>query len=371
MEQPHAAFFSQMSAALFPFGLGSDNHSGVHPRILAAIEKVNDGFAASYGTDPVTDEAVRIFRQHFGPQTSAYFVFNGTAANVLAISPFVRSHHAIICSSVAHIHVDECAAPEKMLGAKLLIVPNTPGDQGKITPERIEPLLIRKGDQHFAQAKVVSITQPTELGTVYSHEEMAKLVEFCAKHDLWLHVDGARFINAAIRLNCELKDVARGADSISFGGTKNGLVFGEAVLFVSERACKAAADFAFTRKQMMQLPSKTRFIAAQFIEFLGSSLWREIAAHSIQQATHLRKGLEELRDLAKDQIQFTQPTQSNAVFVIFERSLEKQIKNAAFFYVWDEHSRECRLMTSWRTKPDDIQSVLAAARKHMEKGEAT
>lgn len=371
MEQPQAAFFSDINAARFPFGLGSDNHSGAHPRILSTLAKVNEGFAASYGTDIVTEEAVRIFREHFGPETEAFFVFNGTAANVLAISPMVRSHNAVICSSFAHIQVDECGAPEKFLGVKLITVPSVPGDLGKISPERIEPLLIRKGDQHFVQAKVVSITQPTELGTVYSKEEIAALVEFCSKHGLWLHVDGARFVNAAIALNCELKDVARGADSISFGGTKNGLVFGEAVLFVSDRARKIASDFAFTRKQMMQLPSKTRFIAAQFVEFLGTTLWKEIAKQAVHRAAELRRGLEELQSRSNARIEFTQPTQSNAVFAIFERKLEKQIKKAAFFYVWDEHSREVRLMTSWRTTSEEIQNVLSIARRHLQQESTT
>ncbi|CAN5529172.1 low specificity L-threonine aldolase [soil metagenome] len=367
MNQPTAAFFSSTpdSASRFPFGLGSDNHSGAHPRILRALNLVNEGFAASYGTDVVTEEAVRLFRSHFGPQTEAHFVFNGTAANVLAIAPFVRSHNAVICSTYAHIHVDECGAPEKLLGTKLVTIPSEVGDEGKITPEKIAPFLVRKGDQHFVQAKVVSITQPTELGTVYTRSEIANLVSFCAKHDLWLHVDGARFVNAAISLGCDLKDVAAGADSISFGGTKNGFVFGEAVLFVSDRARKAAAEFSFMRKQMMQLPSKTRFIAAQFVEFLGTDLWKEIATHAIDRASQLRRGLEELKARAGDKIEFTQATQANAIFVIFERTLEKRLKQAAFFYVWDEFTREVRLMTSWRTTEADIENVLSVARNHL------
>lgn len=370
--EPRADFFRRLSSEEagrhFPFGLGSDNHSGVHPRILKTFERVNDGFAPSYGTDPVTAEAITVFRTHFGQDVDVHFCFNGTAANVLAVAPFLRSHNSIICSQFAHIHVDECGAPEKFLGVKLVPVPAVPGDQAKITPESIAPFLIRKGDQHFSQPKVVSITQPTELGTVYSRAEIQRLVDYCAKHDLWLHVDGARFINAAIHLQCDLAGVARGADSVSFGGTKNGLVFGEAVLFLSDRAKRAASEFSFLRKQMMQLPSKTRFIAAQFIEFLGTDLWREIATHSCAEATRLRAGLEAIQLKFPDAIQFTQLTQSNAVFAIFERSLEKKIKNSAFFYVWDEATRECRLMTSWRTQQTDIEEVLKVAASEASRG---
>lgn len=355
-----APFFRTLNESRFPFGLGSDNHSGAHPRILKTIDLVNTGFAPSYGTDDVTNEAIRIFRSHFGVKTDVHFCFNGTAANILALAPMVRSYNAIICTDIAHIQVDECAAAEKLLGTKLLTVPH---QNGKLSPSQIEPLLIRRGDQHFVQAKVVSITQPTELGTVYSKQEIADLVAFCRQHGLWLHVDGARFINAATALDCQLADVAIGADAISFGGTKNGLIFGEAVLFVSDRAREAAADFAFVRKQLMQLPSKTRFIAAQFIELLGTELWKEISSNACARARELRGGLEGLR--AGDAIRFTQPTEANAIFAIFEKSLEKVLKNAAFFYVWDEHTRECRLMTSWNTTSEDIARVLKTASAHV------
>ena len=351
----------QARVDLFPFGLGSDNHSGTHPRIFKTLEVVNHGFTPSYGTDPVTIEAIRVFRSHFGALTDVHFCFNGTACNILGLAPLVRSFNSITCTDVAHIHVDECAAAEKLLGTKLLTIATK---DGKLKPEMIEPLLIRRGDQHFAQAKVVSITQPTELGTLYTRDEIAKLVAFCAKHDLFLHVDGARFINAASALGCELHDVAKGADVISFGGTKNGLMFGEAVLFLSEKARAAAKDFAFIRKQLMQLPSKTRFIAAQFVELLGTDLWREISSNSRERAKELRSGLEALSSDG-GAVQFTQETEANAVFAIFGDGLEKAIKKSAFFYVWDENTRECRLMTTWSTTKQDIAMVLEAARSHL------
>ncbi len=360
-----APFFQKLESSKFPFGLGSDNHSGVHPRILKTLELANVGFAPSYGTDIVTEEAIRIFREHFGAKTEAYFCFNGTAANVLSIAPLVRSHHSVICSDAAHIHVDECAAPEKMLGTKLTIVPVTENHGAKLSPEHLEPYLIRRGDQHFAQIKVVSITQPTELGTVYSKSEMSALREFCDRHDLWLHVDGARFINAAASRGESLQALSLGADSLSFGGTKNGLMFGEAVLFLSDRAREAAKDFPFIRKQMMQLPSKTRYIAAQFIELLGTDLWKEISQHAVLQARRLREGLESLSLKHPGKIQFTQKTEANAVFVIFESKLEKVLKKSAFFYVWNEHTREVRLMTSWSSSPGDIDAFLETARTHL------
>lgn len=367
MNEPQAAFFKELQDNAFPFGLGSDNHSGAHPRILKAIESVNRGFAPSYGTDIVTDEAIRIFRSHFGAQTEVHFCFNGTAANVLALAPLVQSFNSIVCSEMAHINVDECAAGEKLLGTKLITIP-TP--DAKITPAMIEPHLIRRGDQHFAQVKAVSITQPTELGTMYSREEIAALVKFCAKHDLWLHVDGARFINSATKMSCSLREACEGVDALSFGGTKNGLLFGEAVLFLSDKARKASRDFPYIRKQFMQLPSKTRYISAQFVELLGTDLWKEISRHSLDRAEELRQGLEKIRTEsanAANQIRITQRSLSNVVFVIFDRAIEKAVKKSAFFYVWDEETRECRLMTSWNTTKADISSLLELIRSEVSK----
>lgn len=365
-----APFFKNIDSSRFPFGFGSDNHSGVHPRVLKTLELANLGFAPSYGTDLLTEEAIRIFREHFGAETEVHFCFNGTAANVLALAPLVRSHHSIVCSDSAHIHVDECAAPERLLGTKLTVVPVTEKHGAKLSPEKIEPFLIRRGDQHFAQIKAISITQPTELGTVYSKTEMNALREFCDRHGLWLHVDGARFINAAASLDLSLEDLSRGADSLSFGGTKNGLMFGEAVLFLSPRAREASKDFPFVRKQWMQLPSKTRFISAQFIELLGTDLWKEISQHAISQARRLREGLETLRAAHPGKIEFTQETQANAVFAIFESRLERALKKSAFFYVWNEHTREVRLMTSWASSRADIDVFLDQAQRHLETSES-
>ncbi len=341
----------------FPFGLGSDNHSAVHPRILQAISDVNFGFAPSYGTDLVTREADKLFQTEFG-LSSVFFCFNGTAANVLAIGTLIERHEAVICSQHAHIAVDECAAPESLLGCKLITVASP---DAKLTPEMIQPLLIRRGDQHFAQPRLVSITQPTELGTLYSSSELATLRAFCDRHGLWLHVDGARLVHAAAQLG-GLKQACLGADAVSFGGTKNGLLFGEAVLFLSSRARERAKNFPYFRKQLMQLPSKTRFLSAQFQCFLENRFWQELSQHSLKMAKKLRDGLEEAAKLGAP-IQFTQETQSNAVFAIFGEQLEKALKDEAFFYIWDEHTREARLMTSWSTKDSDIERVILRAKQ--------
>lgn len=334
----------------FAFSLGSDNHSGVHPRILNAIAAINTGCAPSYGTDPVTTEAIQVFKRHFGSHIDVHFCFNGTAANVLALAPLLKPHHSLLASEHAHVNVDECSAPERHLGLKIIPIPNR---DGKLTPNQLEPYLIRRGDQHFSQVRGVSITQPTELGTLYSLAEIAAISMFCKKHDLWLHIDGARFANAAERLGVSFSDLTEGADVLSFGGTKNGLLFGEAVLFISDAARRAAVDFPYIRKQLMQLPSKTRFIAAQFIEYLGTDLWLEIAKNACERAYELSLGL------AHDsRIRVTQDVQSNAVFAVIDRPLMKRLRDAAFFYVWNEKTNECRLMTSWSTDKQQIEEFL-------------
>lgn len=360
------AFLNSLKAERdFPFSLGSDNHAGVHPRILASLATVNDGFAPSYGTDLVCTEAENAFRALFGSKTEVHFCFNGTAANVLSLSLLVRPHHTILMSNHAHLFVDECGAGERLLGAKLIAIPTQDADGAKLSPAALEPYVIRRGDQHFSQVAAVSITQPTELGTLYSKDELQAIVAYCRQNNLWLHMDGARFILAAAgsarsleEAKQRLRDLTDGVDVLSFGGTKNGLLFGEAVVFLSDRAREANRDFRYSRKQLMQLPSKTRFIAAQFLELVGTSLWFEIASHSCQLARRLREGLTGLPG-----VEITQPSQANAVFAIFPRELEKRLRDAAFFYVWNEHTRECRLMTSWQTSTKDVDDFIAIARK--------
>ena len=325
---------------------GSDNHSGVHPQILQALIRANEGHAPSYGTDETTVEAQELFRQHFGP-CETFFVFNGTAANVLCIKSLLKSFESVICSEEAHINVDECGAPEAIAGCKLIPVPS---QNGKITPQSIKPFLIRQGDQHMSQVKMISITQPTELGTVYSLEEMKNISDLCKEYNLFFHVDGARFIHATQYLKASFKELSTdlGVDALSFGGTKNGLLFGEAVILFNEQAAK---NFKYIRKQNMQLPSKMRFLSAQFIELLSNDLWKEISFQEHQRALEL---FEVVKDV--ERIEITQPVQSNAVFPKVPQSWIKPLKKEGFFYVWDERQWILRWMMSFNTTSEDVQS---------------
>ena len=332
-------------------GFGSDNHAGAHPRILEAIARANDGHQPAYGTDVYTQKAIELFREILkAPNAEVFFVFNGTAANVLALSPFLRPFHSVIVSSHAHLHMDECGAPERNLGSKLIVVPSR---DAKLTPEMIEPYLIRRGDQHFSQVRAISITQPSEVGTVYELSEIARLSEFARREKLVLHLDGARLVNAAAALGCSLAEIVEGCDAVSFGGTKNGLLFGEAIVFPNPSA-QVREEIKYQRKQLMQLPSKTRFIAAQFLEFLGTDLWLENARHANAMARYLAEGLAK-----SPHATITQATRANGVFVRFPKKLVAKLREQAFFYVWDESTFECRLMTSWDTTPDDIDRFLA------------
>lgn len=332
-------------------GFGSDNHSGVHPRILQAIEAANSGHAPSYGTDRLTEKALALFKDLLGPTAEPFFVFNGTAANVLSLSALLKPHHAVLVSESAHLQNDECNAPERHLGAKLISVP-TP--DGKLRPEELDRYLVRRGDQHAAQVHAVSITQSTELGTVYTLDEIRALGEFARRERLYFHMDGARLVNAAASLGCGFREMTTdcGVDVVSFGGTKNGLLFGEAVVFLRPGL---SADFKYVRKQLMQLPSKTRFVSAQFLEFLGTDLWLKNARHANEMAKRLSEGLQQ-----SPYAEVTQQTQANAVFVKLPKSLVARLREVAFFYVWNERSFECRLMTTWDTTPEDIDRFLEA-----------
>ncbi len=327
----------------FKPGFGSDNHSGVHPAVFQAMSEVNVSHASSYGSDEITAQAEKIFRSHFGEMTKTFFVFNGTAANVLGLQTLVKPYQAILCSDVAHLNLDECGAPEKHLGCKLIPVPTT---DAKLTPELLEVLLIRRGDQHAAQIKAISITQPTELGTVYSVNEIKALSEFAKKQGLFLHMDGSRLVNAAASLGVGLDEITvkAGVDVVSFGGTKNGLLFGEAVLFFNGKHCE---DFKYIRKQGLNLPSKTRFLAAQFLAFLGSGLWRENATHALKMAQLLEQEIKEL-------VHITQKVQSNAVFALIPKEIVSRLREKYFFYIWDEHRFEARLMMSFDTQREDV-----------------
>lgn len=321
---------------------GSDNHAGVHPQIMEAMVALNTGYAPSYEMDSISQELKKVLKVTLGCYNS-HIVFNGTAANVLSLATSIRPHHSVLCTDVAHLHQDECGAPEKLIGCKLVLAAH---DQGKLSVKDIEDQWIRRGDQHASQLKAVSITQPTEYGTVYSLDEMKAIRHACDQKNLILHIDGARLANATVFLNCSLKEIVQLGHVVSFGGTKNGLLGGDLVLVNSK---EIDTDFKFLRKQTCQLPSKTRFIASQFLTYLSHNLWQSIASHQCQMAILLAEQLKTLPS-----VKITQPVQSNAVFCILPKKVIKPLKEEFFFYVWNEHTFECRLMTSFATRNEDV-----------------
>ena len=326
-------------------GFASDNNSGIHPNILKAIEQANTAHAIAYGDDELTQAAQQKFKTHFGENAETFFVFNGTAANVLSLKAATQSFNAIICSELAHINVDECCAPEFFTGCKLLVCHTV---DGKITIPEIKKHLHGIGSQHHAQPRVVSISQPTELGTVYSPEEIKNIAQFAHENDMLLHVDGARLANAAAALNMKFAEFTTdvGVDVLSFGGTKNGMMYGEAIVFLNK---KLTENFMYKRKQAMQLASKMRFVSAQFIAYLSNNQYIETATHSNRMAKLLEEKIKEI-----PQIRITQRVESNAVFAIIPKNICEDLKKEYFFYLWDEDNFEARWMCSFDTTESDI-----------------
>jgi threonine aldolase len=326
-------------------GFGSDNHAPVHPQVLQFLTHVNDGHQPSYGTDPWTAQAIEKFKIAFGSQAEVFFVFNGTACNVSALRALVRPYQAVFCTDVSHLQNDECGAPEFFAGCKLITVP---AQNGKLRVEDLERAFIRRGDQHHSQIQALSLTQPTELGTVYSIQEMKDLIAWAQSKKLYVHIDGARLSNAAFFLKKSFQEITTdlGVDIVSFGGTKNGLMMGEAVVILNPHLAK---DFQYIRKQSGQLPSKSRYIAAQFLAYFEQDLWEGIAAHGHDMAQLLYQ-----QSLSIPGVEITQTPQSNAVFARIPQSWIKKLRQDYFFYVWDEATFECRWMTSWDTQPEDI-----------------
>ena len=326
-------------------GFASDNNSPIHPAILEAMVRANVGHALAYGEDAWTERAQAAFKAHFGQQAEVFLVFNGTGANVLALAALTRPHHAVVCTRTAHINMDECAAPERFTGCKLLDVA-TP--DGKLTPALVEEELEGLGDQHRAQPHVVSLSQSTELGTVYTPEEVRALSDFAHGRGMKLHMDGARLANAAAGLGVPLRGLTTdcGVDVLSFGGTKNGLMGGEAVVFLDPGL---AEDFMFVRKQGMQLASKMRFLAAQFEALLAEDLWLKNARQANAMAALLA------REAAKvPGVRVTRPTQANAVFAALPAGVIPVLQAYSFFYVWDEAVPEVRWMASYDTTEEDV-----------------
>ncbi len=328
-------------------GFASDNNAGVHPDILSAFAKVNDGHVIAYGDDPYTGKAIAELREIFGQEIEAYFVFIGTAANVLGLSTVTQSYNAVICPDTAHINVDECGAPEKFSGCKLLTC-NTP--DGKLSVDMIKSHMHGIGFEHHVQPRVVSITQATELGTIYTIDEIREIASYTHEQGMLLHMDGARISNAAVSLNCGLYEMTGGAgvDVLSFGGTKNGMMYGEAIIFFNSSLCE---DFKYRRKQGMQLASKMRYIAAQFSAFLENDLWKENARHANLMAQKLYAAVKAIPG-----VEITRPVESNAVFAKIPPDIIPALQKEFFFYVWDEDLSEVRWMCSFDTSEEDIES---------------
>lgn len=332
----------------------SDNNAGVHPEVMAAIAAANDGHVVAYGDDPFTARATLLFREHLGKDTEVFFVFGGTGANVLGLKAATESHHAVICAETAHINVDECGAPEKFTGCKLIALAT---DDGKIRVDQLKPLLHDVGFEHHVQPRVVSVSQATEMGTVYTQRELKSLANFAHDNDMLLHVDGARIANAAASLKAKLKAITRdaGVDILSFGGAKNGMMYGEAVVFFDKSLAK---DFKYTRKQGTHLPSKMRFISAQFEALLSDDLWRRNAEHANRMARLLALELGKI-----SQITITQRVEANGVFAIVPKKYVPLLQKSYFFYVWNEQTSEVRFMTSFDTTEQDIKDFVALVKK--------
>lgn len=328
----------------------SDNYAGVHPHLLKAIHAANEGHVQAYGNDRYTQEAIALFKQHLGQDIDVYFVCNGTAANVLSLNTLLKSHQAVICADSAHINVDECGSAEKYTGCKLLTIATK---DGKLTVDGIANYLTLRGNQHKVQPKLISISQTTEWGTVYTLEEIKQITEFAHAHELLVHMDGSRLSNAVASLNTNLAAITKeaGIDVLSFGGTKNGMMLGEAVIFFNKELAK---DFPYIRKQGMQLISKMRFISAQFIALLNEDLWLKNAHQANAMAQLLADEIKKI-----PAITLSQEPQANAVFASLNPKIIPILQEKYDFYVWNEALSEVRWMTAWDTTIEDIQDFAA------------
>ncbi|MBN1925717.1 MAG: low specificity L-threonine aldolase [Prolixibacteraceae bacterium] len=325
-------------------GFASDNNSGIHPSILAAIEEANQGHVTGYGEDIYTQKAIEKFKEFFGDDIDVYFCFNGTGANVLSISTLTNSFNSVFCPSTAHIMVDECGAPEKISGCKIIGIDTL---NGKLFPELLIPHLHGFNFEHHSQPGIISISQATELGSVYRPEEIKALSELVHRHNMYMHMDGARLANAAVSLDLSFAEITRdaGVDALSFGGTKNGMLLGEAVVFFNK---KLSANAKYFRKQSAQLFSKMRFVSAQFLAYFENGLWKENALHANNMARLLA---DEVRKLG---IEITQEVEANGVFAILDDKIRDQLQKEYFFYPWNENRHEVRWMTSFDTREEDI-----------------
>ncbi|OSZ79418.1 threonine aldolase [Chitinophagaceae bacterium IBVUCB1] len=328
----------------------SDNYAGVLPEVMNALVLANEVHARSYGADEITARTRKLFCDVFEADVDVYFVFNGTGANVLSISSATQSYNSVLCADISHIYNDESAAPETFTGCRFFPLPTN--ENGKLTTDAIQQRLIRKGDIHYAQTKLLSLTQSTEYGTVYTRDEIKELATLAHYNELYVHVDGSRFFNATASLGCSLADVVTrtGVDILSLGGTKAGMMFGEAVVVFNK---DLKQHIAYKHKQSMQLASKTRFIAAQFEAMLQGETWRKHASHANEMAQNLAASLS-----AFPQVKITKPVQANAVFAELPKAWNVPLQDAYPFYIWKEATNEARLMCSFDTTKDDIHGFM-------------
>lgn len=329
----------------------SDNYAGVLPEVMAALAAANTGHERSYGADTITERTTQLFKDIFGDMADVLFVFNGTGANVLSIASATQPFHAVLCADTSHIYNDEGSAPETFTGCRYFSIPAN--EAGKLEIESVEKRLIRKGDVHYAQPRVLSLTQTAEYGAVYTPDEIRAFAQLCKANEMYLHVDGSRFFNAAASLGCSLKEISSdcGVDILSLGGTKLGMMFGEAVVVFNKELAK---NIRFQQKQVMQLHSKTRFIAAQYEAILKDELWRKTATHANSMAALLASKLSEIQ-----QVKITRPVQANVVFAEIPAAWNEQLMEAFPFYVWKEDRNEVRLMCGWDTKEEEIEAFAA------------
>ena len=335
-------------------GFASDNNSGIHPDILKAMQEANVGHCIAYGDDIYTQSAIVKIKEHFGEDIDVYFTFNGTGSNVLALKMLTESYNSIICAETAHINVDECGAPEKFTGCKLLSVPTK---NGKLTIEKIEYHMHDFEFEHHSQPKIISIAQVTEMGTVYTPNEIKEITSYAHKNAMFVHMDGARLCNAAVSLDRDLREITAdvGVDVLSLGLTKNGAMNAEAIIFFNQ---ETSENFKYYRKQGMQLASKMRFMAVQFEALFSNDLWKKNAEHANKMAKILAEAVAEI-----SQIQITQKVEANGIFAIVSSEIIPKLQKEFFFYMWDENRSEVRWMTSFDTQIKDIEEFVLLLRK--------
>lgn len=327
----------------------SDNNSGVHPKIIEAIITVNNGHDYSYGNDSTTKEAIEKIRELLGVEADVYFVTTGTAANVIGLSGLLKPYEAVVCANTAHINVDECGALEKFSGSKILQIST---ENGKISKEGVRSFLHSLGDEHQSQPRIISISQTTETGTLYSIKEIKELAKFAHENNMLLHIDGARIANAVVALNTTFKEMITdtGVDLLSFGGTKNGMMIGEAIVSLNKDVSKG---LRFYRKQGMQLLSKMRFVSAQFVTYLSNDLWRENASNANNMGKYFTNRLSEIPGIT-----LKSEPETNMIFAYMEKDLINSLQKKFDFYLIDDETNLIRLVTSFDTSKDDIDNFI-------------